>query len=105
MIRSFSVLLVCLSFVLSPVVMAADAAATFKTKCASCHGASGGGDTPMGKKMGVRSLASEEVQAQSDAELQQIIEKGKGKMPGYAGKIAEADIKGLVKLIRTFPTK
>ena len=28
------------------------AAATYKAKCAMCHGADGKGDTPVGKKMG-----------------------------------------------------
>jgi cytochrome c6 len=104
MIRSLSVLLVCFAVVLSPVVMA-DAAATYKSKCAMCHGADGSGDTSMGKKMGLRSLSSEEVQAQSDAALKAIIDKGKGKMPGYEGKIPDNEIKALVALIRSFATK
>jgi len=75
---------------------AADDAATFKTKCAMCHGADGKGDTPAGKKMGTHDFASPEVQKMSDAELTEAISKGKKKMPGYAGKLSESDIKGLV---------
>jgi cytochrome c6 len=104
MIRSLAVLFVCFAMIISPVVLA-DAAATYKTKCAMCHGPDGSGDTAMGKKMSVRSLSSEEVQAQSDAELKAIIDNGKGKMPGYAGKIPDAEIKALVALIRSFATK
>src|SRR5258705_4449930 len=60
---------------------AADAAATYKAKCAMCHGADGKGDTPAGKKMGAHDFASPEVQKLSDAELVTIIAKGKNKMP------------------------
>jgi cytochrome c6 len=104
MIRSLSVFLVCFAMIISPIVLA-DVAATYKSKCAMCHGADGSGDTAMGKKMSVRSLSSEEVQKQSDAELKAIIDKGKGKMPGYAGKIPDDEIKALVALIRAFATK
>ena len=84
---------------------AADAAATFKAKCAACHGADGSGDTTLGKKLGVRAFSSADVQKQTDAELTAIISKGKGKMPPYAGKIADPDIAALVKHIRTFAKK
>ena len=46
-----------------------DAAATYKAKCAMCHGADGKGETPVGKKMGIRDFTSPEVQKMSDDEL------------------------------------
>ena len=36
----------------------ADAAGNYKAKCASCHGADGKGETAMGKKFGLKDLAS-----------------------------------------------
>jgi cytochrome c6 len=36
-------------------------AATYKAKCATCHGADGKGDTPAGKSTKVRSFADPEV--------------------------------------------
>ena len=39
----------------------ADGAAIYKSKCASCHGADGKGETPAGKAMKVRDLGSAEV--------------------------------------------
>ena len=78
---------------------AADDAATFKTKCAMCHGADGKG-TAVGQKMGVHDFASPEVQKMSDAELTDAVTKGKNKMPSYAGKLSESDIKGLVAYVR-----
>ena len=83
-------------------LLAADGAALYKTKCFACHGEKGNGDTVMGKKLGVRNLGSADVQKQTDAVLTGIIANGKQKMPAYAGKLADPDIKALVATIRTF---
>jgi len=79
----------------------ADGGADFKAKCAACHGATGAGDTMMGKNLKLRDLGSADVQKQSDAELNTIITKGKGKMPAYDGKLTGDQIGDLVKFIRT----
>jgi len=99
---TFRVLLVVLAiaFTLSTRMFAADAAADYKAKCASCHGAEGKGDTAMGKAMKVKDLASDEVQKQSDADLTAIILKGKKPMPGYEGKLTPEQIAGIVKYLR-----
>src|SRR5215467_1321215 len=81
---------------------AQDAAAAYKAKCAMCHGADGKGDTPAGKKMGAHDFASEEVKKQSDADLEQIMAKGKNKMPAYENKLKPEEIKDLVSYIRKF---
>ena len=93
-----------LALVATP-LFAADAASLYKTKCFACHGEKGSGDTTMGKKLGVRNLASAPVQAQNDAALTAIITNGKQKMPAYSGKLTDADIKALVAHIRTFAAK
>jgi mono/diheme cytochrome c family protein len=90
---------------LAPIAFAADGAATFKAKCASCHGADGKGQTPMGKKMNLRDLGSPEVQKQTDKELYDWTAVGKGKMPGYKDKLTDAEIKALVAHMRAFATK
>ena len=77
-----------------------DAAPTFKSKCASCHGADGSGQTAAGKSLKVRDLRSADVQKQSDAELYAIIGKGKGKMPGYEKTLGDAACKDLVAYVR-----
>jgi len=70
--------------------------ATFKAKCAGCHGADGKGK----EAMKTRDLASADVQKQSDADLTGIISNGKGKMPAY--KTLSADqVKDLVGYIRS----
>lgn len=81
--------------VCSTSAVAQDAATTYKAKCAMCHGADG-----KGGKMGTRDFASAEVKAETDAQLTDIITKGKGKMPSYDGKLKAEDIKGLVAYIR-----
>jgi cytochrome c6 len=75
-------------------------AATYKAKCATCHGADGKGDTPAGKNTKVRSFADPDVVKASDDDLVGIIEKGKGKMPGYGKSMKPDEIKDMVAYIR-----
>lgn len=74
---------------------AQDAAATYKSKCAMCHGADG-------KKAAGHDLSSADVQKKSDADLTAVIADGKApKMPKYGDKLKPEEIKGLVAYIRT----
>lgn len=76
-------------------------AATYKAKCAMCHGADGTASTPVGKSMKLRSLKSpEDVQATDDVLLKET-KDGVGKMQGYAGKLTDAQMKDVVAYIRT----
>lgn len=76
-----------------------DAAALYKTKCASCHGADGTGNTPVGKSLKMPDLTSADVQKKSDQDLAVVTEKGKGKMPPTKGITAD-QAKQLVAHIR-----
>jgi cytochrome c6 len=97
-----TLVVLAITFAMSMSAFAADATAdVYKAKCASCHGADGKGDTPAGKNMKVKDLASDDVQKQSDADLAGVIEKGKKPMPGYEGKLTKDQIDGLVKWVRT----
>lgn len=90
------------------VVAYADDAATeklWKTKCQSCHGPDGSGNTPAGKKIGARDLRSPEVQKLTDAQLIEITTKGKNKMPAYDKKLTEQQIKDLVAYVRQLGKK
>jgi cytochrome c6 len=75
-------------------------AALYKKDCAMCHGPDGTGNSPMGKKLGVRDLKSPEAQKQTDAQLTEVIAKGKNKMPAYGEKLKPAEIKDVVAYIR-----
>jgi cytochrome c6 len=72
----------------------------YKAKCASCHGADGTGNTPVGKSLKLRDFHSADVQKLTDAELTKIISAGKGKMPAYAKKLTAEEIQCLVSFIR-----
>ena len=94
----------CLSLVLIAVALPlfADAAANYKAKCAPCHGADGTGNTPVGKSLHVKSLASDEVQKLSDGDLTKILHDGKNKMPAFKDKLTDAEIQDMVHYIRSF---
>jgi mono/diheme cytochrome c family protein len=81
--------------------IAQTAAETYKSTCAMCHGADGKGETALGKNLHAKDLTSDEVQKQSDAELSTTIAKGKENMPGFEGRLTQAQINGLVKVIRS----
>lgn len=92
--------------VLLPAVGArADAEATYKAKCAGCHGPDGAGDTAAGKAMKTRDFHSADVQKETDAEWTEIIANGKNKMPKYTGKLKDEEIKDLVAYIRGMSKK
>ena len=80
------------------------AEATYKAKCAMCHGPDGKGETPTGKAMKVNDFASETVQKMSDADLTDVIAKGKGKMPAFKTLTAD-QVKDLVAYVRSFGKK
>lgn len=99
------VLLAILGFACAPSLLAGDdAAATFKEDCAVCHGADGSG-TDIGKKLQAPDLRSKHVQSQSDAQLFEAVKEGKGKMPPHKDILTDAQIKQLVKYVRTLAAK
>ena len=89
---------------LSTSARADTAEATYKAKCAMCHGPDGKGETPTGKAMKVRDLASEDVQKMSDADLSDAISKGKGKMMAFK-TLTPDQVKDLVEYVRAFAKK
>ena len=82
---------------------------TWKSKCASCHGVDGKGQTDTGKKMGVKDYSTADWQkSKTDAQLKEAILNGvaarevdgkKQEMDGYKGKFDD-QVDGLVALIR-----
>ena len=93
-----SLLSACLAV---PAIAQQTGEATYKAKCAMCHGADGLGNTPVGKNMKVRSLESPEDIKATDADLVRQTKDGVGKMQGYAGKLTDAQIQDVVAQIRT----
>jgi mono/diheme cytochrome c family protein len=84
----------------SSAVRAQTASATYKAKCAGCHGADGKGATAPGKALVVHDFGSDQVTKESDTDLLTIITAGKNKMPAYGKSLKETEIKDLVAYIR-----
>lgn len=83
-----------------------DAAKTYKANCELCHGADGSGNTGPGKAFHAQDLRSADTQKQTDAQLTEVITKGRGKMPAFGAKLKPEDIQKLVTHIRSLaPTK
>jgi mono/diheme cytochrome c family protein len=81
------------------------AANLYKTNCAPCHGASGDASTPAGKVLNVPSFTSEAVLRETDANMLEIAEKGKGKMPAWHDKLSEDQLKDLIAFIHSMQKK
>ncbi len=77
--------------------LAVDAAALYSSKCAACHGKDGKGSAT-GKKMGAKDLAEEA--SEPVAEIAEDISKGKGKMPGFKGKLSPDEIEAIAKYVK-----
>ena len=78
--------------------------ATFRTKCAMCHGQDGAGSA-VGKSMNVPDLRSSAVQKLPDAELAQVIANGKGGMPSFKNSLSEDQIHSMVSYVRSLHQK
>ena len=88
-------------FVATASCLAQSGAELYQSKCQMCHAADGSGNTPAGKAMNARPFKSPEVLKQSDADLVAVIQKGKNKMPAFAGKLTDAQIADVVAHIHT----
>src|SRR5271169_2848470 len=74
----------------------------YTAKCVSCHGPNGEGKPAIAKMFNVTQapLASKEVQAKTDAQLAEVILKGKGKMKPVSG-VTEKQAADVVAFLRT----
>ena len=77
---------------------------TWKSKCASCHGASGKGDTDKGKELKVVDMTTAAFQAKKDDELKKAILEGvaKEKSHSFKSELTPEQVDGLVAYIRAF---
>jgi mono/diheme cytochrome c family protein len=91
----------CLAASIAAPAFAQSGADTYKAKCAMCHGADGLGATPAGKAMKAASFKDPAIVAATDATLIAIVKSGKNKMPPYASKLTDDQIKAVVTYIRT----
>lgn len=73
--------------------------ATYKSKCAMCHGATGTPSAGMAK-MGVKPVSDASIKALSAAEVTAAVKNGKGKMHPVAG-LTDAQVKDVVTYFKT----
>jgi cytochrome c6 len=72
----------------------------FKVKCQMCHGPDGTANTPAGHAIKAASFKTPSIIQTPDADLIAIVKNGKGKMPAFAGKLTDDQIKAAVAYIR-----
>ncbi len=77
-----------------------DGADTYKAKCAMCHGADGLAAGPAGKAMGVPPITAPAYKA-PEADLIATTKAGKGKMPAFASKLTDPQIKDVIAYMMT----
>ena len=81
---------------------AAAAQDVYLDKCSVCHGQDGAGNTAKGRKLKVKNVRSPEVQKLSEAEMIDIVAKGKGKdMDGFEKELGADMVKQLVTYYRS----
>lgn len=88
-------------FLIGGAVMAQDAKEVYLEKCSICHGADGAGKTAKGRKTKVKDVR-ETAPKVSAAEMQKIVENGKGDaMDAYGKELGKDVIKAVVDYYRS----
>ena len=98
----FQVALAAVVLLAGAVSFAQSGEATYKAKCASCHGAAGTPSPAMAKAMGVKAASDPSVKSKTEAQMIAATTNGMGKMAPFKGKITDAQIKDSVDYFRTF---
>ena len=99
LIRSQVVLAACVVMA-GAVCFAQDGAATYKAKCAMCHGATGTPSPGMAKMMGIKPVSDPSMKSLSVAQIEATIKGGKGKMQSIAG-LNDAQAKSVAAYFKT----
>ena len=78
--------------------------AIYQDRCEICHGAGGRGDGPTGQVLPTRPADYTSAafwKGRRDAELLDIIRKGKGLMPKWEGGLSDAEIRDVFAYIKS----
>ena len=79
---------------------AQDGAATYKAKCAMCHGPTGTPSAGMAKAMGIKPVSDPSMQALTVAQISAAVKAGKGKMKPVAG-LTDPQVKDVAAYFKT----
>lgn len=89
----------------SPYTIFAGLGFAVQESCYYCHG-NGGKGTAKGHEYGVPDFTDQAFQSsKTDEQLVKHINTGKGKCPGYQGKMSPEMIEKMVEIVRNFGTK
>ena len=99
MIRSLLVLTAAVSLA-GTLAFADSGEATYKAKCATCHGAAGTPSAGMAKVMGIKPVSDPAIKALSAADVTAAVKNGKGKMKPIAG-LTDAQVKDVVTYFKS----
>lgn len=99
MLRSQIVLAAAVSLA-GVMCFAQDGAATYKAKCAMCHGPSGTPSAGMAKAMGIKPASDPSIQALTVAQISATVKNGKGKMHPVAG-LSDAQVKDVAAYFKS----
>jgi mono/diheme cytochrome c family protein len=99
MIRSLLALAVLVSLAGAVSFAQSGGEATYKAKCAGCHGATGTPSAGMAK-MGVKPVSDPEIKALTVAQISAAVKSGKGKMHAVAG-LTDAQIKDVAAFYKS----
>lgn len=98
---SRSILVLTAAVSLAGAVAFADSGeATYKAKCATCHGSAGTPSPGIAKMMGVKPVSDPAIKALTAAEVTAAVKNGKGKMKPVAG-LTDAQIKDVVTYFKS----
>ena len=75
-------------------------AATYKSRCAMCHGATGTPSAGMAKMMGIKPVSDPSMKGLSVAQIETTIKSGKGKMKGIGG-LNDTQAKAVAEYFKT----
>ena len=74
--------------------------ATYKAKCATCHGAAGTPSAGMAKAMGIKPASDPEIKKLTAEQMFTVVKAGKGKMKAVTG-LTDAQIKESVAYFKS----
>jgi len=79
---------------------AQDGAATYKAKCAMCHGPTGTPSPAMEKAMGIKPVSDPSIKALTVAQIEAVVKNGKGKMKPVAG-LSDAQVSAVAAYFKS----
>ena len=102
MIKTFRSTIVLAAAVLlaGSMCFAEDGAATYKAKCAMCHGPTGTPSAGMAKAMGIKPVSDPSMKALTVAQIEAAVKNGKGKMKPIAG-LSDAQVSAVAAYFKT----